>query len=263
MINNSWGSRFKPRRNHAKHHHHHDNHHHIYYNAIEAWISVGIVPVFSAGNLGPACRTITNPASYDNVIAVGAVSDNMLHVRSSKGPSVNGLVKPDVVAPGVLIRSAAASHNRAYRTGTGTSFAAPHVTGAIALMLEAMHSPACHPKMHHHHHNDRSMLGDPRPFIHARDMTQHNVDIVSTIYASLTQTADQKMLLPEPALWIVKGKKHRTTTFFFGAINCGGIDNTVWPINTSVVEWPNNRFGCGRINVATALRGGCLRFSRS
>jgi len=70
------------------------------------------------------------PAAYSSVIAVGATaSDDSLYFYSSRGPEV------DVAAPGVAVYST--WKGGGYDTKTGTSMAAPHVAGTIALQLAA------------------------------------------------------------------------------------------------------------------------------
>ncbi|KAJ0391532.1 hypothetical protein P43SY_012067 [Pythium insidiosum] len=106
--------------------------------AVATWRAAGIIPVFAAGNFLSDCGTIAHPAYLDNVIAVGATNqDDSLWSGSSKGPSPTGIVKPDLSAPGNDIRSVSTESNSSYRTEFGTSMAAPHVTGTIALMLSA------------------------------------------------------------------------------------------------------------------------------
>lgn len=103
----------------------------------------GIVVVCAAGNEGwLGFRTINAPASAKYAIAVGAVdSSGNLAYFSSKGPTgwgKNETIKPDVVAPGVNIIST--WFNGGYAYASGTSMATPHVSGVVALMLQANES---------------------------------------------------------------------------------------------------------------------------
>ncbi|WP_158299832.1 S8 family serine peptidase [Glycomyces paridis] len=122
IVNNSWG-RESPNDPY-------------YQDIVELWYAAGIVPVFAAGNSGPVCGSINSPGSYEHVIAVGAYqSSGTIADFSSRGPGVDGRLKPDVSAPGLGILSSVPGD--AYGSQSGTSMAAPHVAGAIALMMEA------------------------------------------------------------------------------------------------------------------------------
>ncbi|MEV6263602.1 S8 family serine peptidase [Streptomyces sp. NPDC051784] len=102
---------------------------------VRAWVAAGIFPVFSNGNEGPDCGTDANPANLRESYGVGAFdTDGAVASFSSRGPSENGddLIKPNVSAPGVAIRSTYPGGT--YAVASGTSMAAPHVAGAIALL---------------------------------------------------------------------------------------------------------------------------------
>jgi uncharacterized repeat protein (TIGR02543 family) len=102
----------------------------------------GIFVEASAGNSGPSCSTVSDPpAIYASAFSTGAVdSANNLASFSSRGPVTSdgsNRMKPDVVAPGVNVRSAVNSSDTAYSNFSGTSMAGPHVAGVVALLWSA------------------------------------------------------------------------------------------------------------------------------
>lgn len=127
VINNSWGGGpgldewFRP--------------------MVQNWRAAGIFPTFSAGNVdlnnpgGPG--SVANPANYPEAFAVGA-TDNQDHLAgfSLRGPSPYDEIKPEVAAPGVNICSSVPG-SQYDCTYSGTSMAAPLVSGTVALMLSA------------------------------------------------------------------------------------------------------------------------------
>jgi hypothetical protein len=120
----------------------------------ERLVATGVVVVAAAGNRGfervltgagelDAYRaiSITDPGNAESVITVGATHRFQPHTYgvsyfSSRGPTGDGRIKPDVLAPGERVYSALP--NKGYGAKDGTSMAAPHVSG-VAAMLMARH----------------------------------------------------------------------------------------------------------------------------
>jgi len=133
--------------------------------AVDRLVRSGVVVVVSAGNTGYAyaadafdripvaagrALTINDPGNAELAITVGSTHRDSPHLYgvsyfSSKGPTGDGRAKPDLVAPGERILSAGAGTMRDKASGkgdpldyiehSGTSMAAPHVSGAIAAFL--------------------------------------------------------------------------------------------------------------------------------
>ncbi|HKT05777.1 MAG TPA: S8 family serine peptidase, partial [Rugosimonospora sp.] len=104
--------------------------------AVDALTTAGVFVVAAAGNAGPRCGSISDPpAPYPDTLTVGAVDrDGALAPFSSRGP-VSGASKPDLLAPGAGVVSALPGGG--YRALDGTSMAAPHVAGVVALVWSA------------------------------------------------------------------------------------------------------------------------------
>ncbi|MGH7944460.1 MAG: S8 family serine peptidase, partial [Opitutaceae bacterium] len=127
-------------------------------------VKSGVVVVVAAGNTGygslqtkegasDACLdlTINDPGNAEYAITVGSTHRDMPHMYgvsyfSSKGPTGDGRCKPDLLAPGEKIVSCAAPNSTlvqretddsecSYFENSGTSMAAPHVSGAVAAFL--------------------------------------------------------------------------------------------------------------------------------
>jgi subtilisin family serine protease len=140
---------------------------------LDLLVGTGVAAVVSAGNGGYAqgtglgeeaaglhgmLSTITDPGNAARAITVGSTHRDRPHsygvtFASSKGPTLDGRLKPDLVAPGERITSCAAGRfhgsiplfqnppladgTACYAEDSGTSMAAPHVSGAIAAFLSA------------------------------------------------------------------------------------------------------------------------------
>jgi len=110
--------------------------------AVLAWRQAGIVPVFSAGNDGPAPETTRSPGNYEISLCVGGTTtEEVVWVSASRGPSPENWPyppdrrKPEISAPSADVTSCLPGG--LYGAWYGTSMAAPHVAGAVALLLQA------------------------------------------------------------------------------------------------------------------------------
>ncbi len=119
-----------------------------YVDVLNALDAMGVAVIFSAGNEGPDDETISPPHNINtdlvNSFTIGALNGNssslLIADFSSRGPSICGgegqlLIKPEVSAPGVSVRSSVTGNG--YSNFSGTSMAAPHTTGAVLLLKEA------------------------------------------------------------------------------------------------------------------------------
>ena len=107
--------------------------------AIDIASGLGVLCVNSAGNEGndPWYHIIT-PADADSVLSVGAVDANDIIANfSSRGPTFDGRIKPEVCAMGVSTYCVRSNTENIYRNASGTSFSAPLAAGAAAVVMSA------------------------------------------------------------------------------------------------------------------------------
>jgi len=126
IINNSWSANGNSTNK-------------AFWEMMQTWKAAGIVPVFSAGNFAFLGHKVDVPGAYPHTFAVGATDqqDAITHF-SQPGPAIFDEVKylkPDVSAPGFEIVSA--DYRGGYVSMNGTSMAAPHVSGMLALLAQA------------------------------------------------------------------------------------------------------------------------------
>lgn len=106
--------------------------------AVDIAAAKGILCVNSVGNYGPDPGTLRVPADADTILSCGAVdSAGVLQNFSSRGPTYDNRIKPELCARGWKAAVARAWSDTDYGDGNGTSFSAPIIAGACALVLEA------------------------------------------------------------------------------------------------------------------------------
>jgi subtilisin family serine protease len=124
IVSNSWGSDNPTNK--------------TFWEPVKKWVDLGVFPSFACGNSGP--NTVGTPAAFPHSFAIGSVDPGDGSSEfSSRGPvtwSGQQYIKPDVAAPGSSILSAWNTGN-GYNAIQGTSMACPHVSGVVALMLQA------------------------------------------------------------------------------------------------------------------------------
>ena len=111
----------------------------------DAAVAAGVVVCVAAGNAGPGSSTVGSPGCARQVITVGASDDHDgMAGFSSRGPTSDGRIKPDLVFPGVGIVACRANGtsmgspvDQHYTNASGTSMATPHASGPSALLLQA------------------------------------------------------------------------------------------------------------------------------
>ncbi len=116
----------------------------VLWSAMDAVEALGSMLFFAAGNYGSGAQTISSPASRIttdiNSFAVGATDEyDRIASFSSRGPSTcdSITVKPEVVAPGVDIRSSrGVGAGGGYQYSSGTSFSTPHASGVAGLLRQ-------------------------------------------------------------------------------------------------------------------------------
>ncbi len=107
-------------------------------------VEEGVVVCVAAGNSGPESSTVGSPGCAKKVITIGASDDDdKIAYFSSRGPTSDNRIKPDICWPGVNVIAARAKNTSMgspqgdfYTEASGTSMATPHCAGVIALLLE-------------------------------------------------------------------------------------------------------------------------------
>ncbi len=108
--------------------------------AVNNAVAQGLIGIIAAGNSGDGPETVGSPGAAEGAITVAAaakITDGpYLAPFSSRGPTLDGRLKPDITGPGVAIVAANANTGTGYRALSGTSMATPFVAGTVALALQ-------------------------------------------------------------------------------------------------------------------------------
>jgi len=106
--------------------------------ACDRMVEEGLIMCVAAGNSGPSPSSIVMPGGAEKVITIGAIDrTGLIFEQSSRGPTLTGDIKPDLVTLGVDVPSALAGSKNGLSSVSGTSMAVPQVSGASAVLLEA------------------------------------------------------------------------------------------------------------------------------
>lgn len=200
VISNSWGTsgRFSP------------------YNpislAVKRAYDEGILTVFAAGNAGPENDTLNPYSASPCAISVAAGDkQGMLADFSSRGIPGDEYHKPDITAPGVSITAARAltglvtppeTEDAFYSTISGTSMATPHVSGTLALMLEASPSLTLEGALDIFEDTARPMYDADGNLLAEHEVGAGYLDAYESVRLALKRNKDKYELTTEPlASW--------------------------------------------------------------
>ncbi|CAK4767416.1 unnamed protein product [Aphanomyces euteiches] len=198
--------------------------------AVAAWKAAGTIPVFANGNDGADCGTTDFPGGYKGVIGVGAIGSyeddpTTLAFFSSKGAIQ--VIDPATGKSEVIIKpdvSAPGFFTLSVDISSDTSYVEEAGTSMASPHVSGV--------------------------VALLKSAQKNLTF-DEIKNYLVKTTDQKPLnTTEPPVWYYGKYRNKTA---LGGPNCNGTLDTAWP---------NNRFGYGRVNVATILRDGSLHDTR-
>jgi serine protease AprX len=187
--------------------------------------SLGVMVVNAAGNEGNTTwRKVIPPADGDSVIAVGAVdSAGEIAGFSSRGPTADGRIKPDFCAPGVSVYTA--DWTGGYGFSGGTSFAAPLLSGGIALLLEG------HPEWAFGNIIEALRTSASHSFLPNNTYGWGIPDFTSAYFGQLGMITDENLsilIAPHPAV--------DSVVFYIKLVSRGAGDLTIHDLSGALVD---------------------------
>lgn len=210
--------------------------------AVEVQRAAGIMTVVSAGNEGSSCFTVGDPpAIYEAVYTVGALTTgtDTIASLSSRGPVMvdgSNRRKPDLTAPGINVRSCVL--NGAYGYKSGTSMAAPHVAGAVALLWSA------NPALKNQIAATEQLLNENAFHIDSTDCSSSGwpnntygygrLDVKAAVDAALAPSAHRVALTPTRA--VQYGAPGISVSTTFTVVNIGQASDT-FTITLTDADW--------------------------
>jgi len=185
--------------------------------ACDAAVEKGVIVVVAAGNEGDeGYYTINAPGSARKAITVGATDkSDQIAFFSSRGPTLDFRIKPDVVAPGVDIN--AANYMGGSIAHSGTSMATPHVSGVAALLKQARDFDP---------ETTKNAIASTAIFLEDYDVFTQGAGRVNALAAVTTD------LIAEPAVYSIGVAKQANFTISFWNLN----SSTDIPISISAMS---------------------------
>ncbi len=244
--------------------------------AVEAAAATGVIVVASAGNAGDVYYAMGSPAAAPHAISVAATvveqfeagefgsAHDTLAGFSARGPNRAATLKPDVSAPGDAITSARLGSGIGTATYSGTSMAAPHVAGVMAILRQT------HPDWSA---NDLKalLINSAAPAVRVSDAYTSTlyppmragagrVDIAAALRSDLIAYADEPRGLVHLSFGALEVQGARSDTRRVRVVNHGARDVVLRPLYTPLADLPGAAVVLSTTETLTVPAGGAVAF---